>query len=159
MLHACLYTICFVVCYTLWHFYAFIGTNLLTRRHSASSLFSAIFVFQKSYTWNILGIGRNKSRTSYFSRTQVEVQSRDGGGPGPGHTLGRHSPSAYIFSFIGKTKRLDQFSMKPTASRRHRRREIGRVQKLFPAPCRRPSSSPWSPPEWCVSSLPWTTGP
>jgi hypothetical protein len=24
---------------------------------------------------------------------------------------------------------------------------------------RRPSSSPWSPPEWCVSSLPWTTGP
>jgi hypothetical protein len=23
----------------------------------------------------------------------------------------------------------------------------------------RPSSSPWSPPEWCVSSLPWTTGP
>jgi hypothetical protein len=26
-------------------------------------------------------------------------------------------------------------------------------------PCRRPSSPPWSPPEWCVSSLPWTTGP
>jgi hypothetical protein len=22
-----------------------------------------------------------------------------------------------------------------------------------------PSSLPWSPPEWCVSSLPWTTGP
>jgi hypothetical protein len=37
--------------------------------HSASSLFSAIFVFQKSYTGNILGIGQNKSRTSYFSRT------------------------------------------------------------------------------------------
>jgi hypothetical protein len=26
-------------------------------------------------------------------------------------------------------------------------------------PCRRPSPPPWSPPEWCVSSLPWTTGP
>jgi hypothetical protein len=26
-------------------------------------------------------------------------------------------------------------------------------------PCRRPSPSPWSPPKWCVSSLPWTTGP
>jgi hypothetical protein len=25
-------------------------------------------------------------------------------------------------------------------------------------PCRRPSTPPWSPPEWCVSSLPWTTG-
>jgi hypothetical protein len=26
-------------------------------------------------------------------------------------------------------------------------------------PCRRPSTPPWSPPEWCVSSLPWTMGP
>jgi hypothetical protein len=34
-------------------FYAFSGTNLLTRCHSVSSLFSAIFVFQKSYTGNI----------------------------------------------------------------------------------------------------------
>jgi hypothetical protein len=80
MLHACLYTICFVFCYNLWCFYAFSGTNLLTRRHGANSLFSAIFVYQKSYTGNILGIGRNKSRTSYFSRTRVRVQSRDGGG-------------------------------------------------------------------------------
>jgi hypothetical protein len=47
MLHACFYTICLVFCYTSWHFYAFSGTNLLKRCHSASSLFSAIFVFQK----------------------------------------------------------------------------------------------------------------
>jgi hypothetical protein len=93
MLHDCLYTICFVFCYTSWLFYAFSRTNLLTRRHSASSLFSAIFVFQKSYTWNILWNGRNKSWTSYFSRTRVGVQSRDGGGPGPGHTLGWRGPS------------------------------------------------------------------
>jgi hypothetical protein len=26
-------------------------------------------------------------------------------------------------------------------------------------PYRRPSTPPWSPPEWCVSSLPWTMGP
>jgi hypothetical protein len=26
-------------------------------------------------------------------------------------------------------------------------------------PCQRPSPPPWSPPEWCVSSIPWTTGP
>jgi hypothetical protein len=26
-------------------------------------------------------------------------------------------------------------------------------------PCQRPSTPPWSPPEWCVSSLSWTTGP
>jgi hypothetical protein len=148
MLHACLYTICFVFCYTSWCFYTFSRTNLLTRRHSASSLFSAVlcfrkatqeifseldetkakplvfccFVFQKSYTGNILGIGWNKSQTSYFSRTRVRVQSRDGGGLGPSHTLGRRGPgpdhatrgeppwstswcrpSAYIFLSMGKT--------------------------------------------------------
>jgi hypothetical protein len=26
-------------------------------------------------------------------------------------------------------------------------------------PCQRPSPLPWSPPEWCVHSLPWTMGP
>jgi hypothetical protein len=26
-------------------------------------------------------------------------------------------------------------------------------------PCQRPSIPPWSPPKWCVSSLPWTMGP
>jgi hypothetical protein len=26
-------------------------------------------------------------------------------------------------------------------------------------PCQSPSPPPWSPPEWCVSSIPWTTGP
>jgi hypothetical protein len=74
MLHACLYTICFVFCYTSWHFYAFSGVNLLTRCHSASSLFSAIFVFQKSYTENILEIGRNKSRTSYFYQSFAKTE-------------------------------------------------------------------------------------
>ena len=35
-------------------------------------LFSAVFVFQKSCSRNILGIGRNKSRSSYFSVTKTE---------------------------------------------------------------------------------------
>jgi hypothetical protein len=69
MLHACLHTISFVFCYTSWCFYAFSGTNLLTRCHSASSLFSTVFVSQKSYRGNILGIGRNNSQTFYFSRS------------------------------------------------------------------------------------------
>jgi hypothetical protein len=82
MLHACLYTICFVFYYTSWHFYAFSGTNLLTRYHSASSLFSAIFVFQKSYTGNILRIGQNKSRTSYFYRSFVKIEDETEEGQG-----------------------------------------------------------------------------
>jgi hypothetical protein len=79
MLHACLYTICFVFCYTSRRFYAFSRTNLLTRCHSASSLFSAVFLFQKSYTENILGIGRNKSRTSYFYRSFAKTKDETGG--------------------------------------------------------------------------------
>jgi hypothetical protein len=70
------YTICLVFRYTSWNFYAFSGTNLLTRCHSASSLFSAIFVFQKSYTGNILGIGRNKSRTSRNLPKRRQNQAR-----------------------------------------------------------------------------------
>jgi hypothetical protein len=96
MLYACFYTIYPMFRYTSWHFYAFSGTNLLTSRHSASFLFSAVFVFQKSYTGNILGIGRNKFQKSYFSRKLPKDRNRaEGGleaalthswrGTGPGH--------------------------------------------------------------------------
>jgi hypothetical protein len=85
MLHACLCTICFVFCYTSWRFYAFSGTNLLMRCHSASSLFCAVFVFRKSYTGNILGIGQNKSRSSYFSRYETEYKERRRGARGRPH--------------------------------------------------------------------------
>jgi hypothetical protein len=36
--------------YTSWRFCMISGTNRLIRCHSASSLFSAVFVFQKCYT-------------------------------------------------------------------------------------------------------------
>jgi hypothetical protein len=90
MLLACFYTICLMFRYTLWHFYAFSGTNLLTSRHSASSLFSVVFVFQKSYTGTILRIGRNKSQTSRNSPKLPENRRGDGVGPRGPHTLGRH---------------------------------------------------------------------
>jgi hypothetical protein len=92
MLHACFCTICLVFRYTSWHFYAISETNLLTRCHSASSLFSAVLVFQKSYTGNILRIERNKFQKSYFSRTKDEDQTRAGGGLGAALTLGWHGP-------------------------------------------------------------------
>jgi hypothetical protein len=47
-----------------------------------------------------------------------------------------------IYSPRRENPRPDQFSTKHTVSRRHRRHEIGRVQKLFPAPCRRGESPP-----------------
>jgi hypothetical protein len=73
------FALCFVT--LRGFFYAFSGTNLLTRCHSASLLFFAIFVFQKSYTVNILGIGRNKSRTSYFYRSFVKNEDETEGEP------------------------------------------------------------------------------
>jgi hypothetical protein len=50
-------------------------------------MFSAIFVFQKSYTGNILGIGRNKFQKSYFSRTKDEDRTRAREGPEAAHTM------------------------------------------------------------------------
>jgi hypothetical protein len=72
-----------VFCYTSWRFYAFSRTNLLTRCHTASSLFSAVFVFQKSYTGNILRIGWNKSQTSYFYRSFAKTEDETEGGQRP----------------------------------------------------------------------------
>jgi hypothetical protein len=44
-------------------------------------LFSAFFVFQKSYTGNILEIGQNEDENSYFARRKDEDQTRAGEGP------------------------------------------------------------------------------
>jgi hypothetical protein len=144
---------------------------------------STIFVFQKSYTGNILGIGRHKSQNSYFSRSITESKAETKGcqeaaapwhgaghplvtpwlGVGPWSILWRR-PSAYIFPSMGKPKEPKfprnilqaaavadarsggsrSSSQHPTGEGNHRRR---------------PSSSPYLPSEWCVSSLPWTTGP
>jgi hypothetical protein len=117
-----------VFCYTSWHFFAFSRTNLLMRCHSASSLFSAIFVFQKSYTGNIFGIGWNKSWSSYFPRSVTESKAETEGSqeaatpphstghpqvaPGPGvapWSTSQHRPFTYIFPSMGKPKTPDQF--------------------------------------------------
>jgi hypothetical protein len=37
-------------------------------------MFYAIFVFQKSYTGNILGIGQNESQSSYLTDTKTEFR-------------------------------------------------------------------------------------
>jgi hypothetical protein len=47
MLHACFTPIALCFVYTLWHFDAFFGTNLLTRCHSVSSYFLLFLCFRK----------------------------------------------------------------------------------------------------------------
>jgi hypothetical protein len=184
MLHACSYTICLVFCYTSWRFYAFFGTNLLTRCHSANSLFSAIFVFQKSYTWNILGIGRNKRRTSYFYRSFAKTEDETEGGQGPATPQGARPSPWPRPPMVSPPGPPPNDAPSPIKSPR---REKPKVRIAFPRnilqattvvktrsggsrssswhpageenPCWRPSTPPWSHPKWCVSSLPWITGP
>jgi hypothetical protein len=91
--------------YTSWHFYAFFGTNLLTSYHSASFLFFAIFVFQKSYTGNILEIGQNQSQSPRILPKLLENQRGVGVGPWGVLTPGRrgqglgHAP--YVWDHLG----------------------------------------------------------
>jgi hypothetical protein len=176
MLHACLCTICFVFCYTLWRLYAFSGTNLLMRCHSASSLFSSHFCVSKKlhrkYSRNWM---KQKPKFLFFP-TWDGVQSRDGGGPGASHTIGcrwwghlAHLPTPPFHLYILLSEEnlnhlinfpqnilqaaivIDARSGGSRSSSRHPAGEGNHHQ--------RPSSSPCLPPEWCVGSLPWTTGP
>jgi hypothetical protein len=128
MLNACSYTICLVFCYTLWHFFAFSGANLLTRCHSVSSLFSAIFVFQKSYTGNILGppnIYRSCQKTKEETERSQGPASPPGGTAQPLAALpyGEGAlvhlwscPFTYKDPPTGKTERPDQFSRNTSRS-------------------------------------------
>ena len=60
------------------------------------------FWFQKSYTGNILGIGRDKSQCSYFYRAEAKVRKRDKDGqPGAHTTPGR----GLAWDFLGSTKK------------------------------------------------------
>jgi hypothetical protein len=171
-------------CYTSWHFYAFSGTNLLMRCHSVSSLFSAVFMFQKSYIGNILGIGRNKSRSSYFFQHKTKSKAETEGGQRaatPPHGVGHPWPCRGMVWAPGPPPDI---ALLPIYSPRweNSKGPINFPENILQATAvvdarsggsissswhpvgegnhhQRPPSSPCLPPEWCVSSLPWTTGP
>jgi hypothetical protein len=73
MLHACFYSICLVFLYTSWHFYAFSETNLLTSRHSASSLCFCCFCvsekLHRKYSQNWM---KQKPNIQKFSEASIE---------------------------------------------------------------------------------------
>jgi hypothetical protein len=77
MLHACFNTICLVFRYTSWRFCAFSGTNLLTRCHSASSLFFCYFCVSKklhrkySQNWT-----KQKPNIQKFTKASRELKRR-----------------------------------------------------------------------------------
>jgi hypothetical protein len=68
---------------------------------------SAVFVLQKSYTGNILGIGRNKSPNSYFSQSVTESKAETEGhqrAAAPPHGVGH--PLAAPWHGVGRLVHL-----------------------------------------------------
>jgi hypothetical protein len=146
------FALCFV--YTSWHFYVFSGTNLLTRCHSASSYFLLFLCFRKVTQEIFSKLDETKAEVpNYLTRRRSPKESRRRTKGRPHLVVARAtprprhqgcdplvhlltSPFCLFNPLDGKTLRAR------TASRRHRRREIGRVQKLFPAPYRRGESPP-----------------
>jgi hypothetical protein len=184
MLHACLYAICFVFCYTLWHFYAFSRTNLLTRCHSASSLFSAILCFRKATQEIFLELDETKAKVPIFPEAwQSPKLTRRGARRRPRHPMARATPrlrqglvwapgpppdAALLPIYSPRWENLKALinfprsilqaasviDMRSGGSRSSSRHPTGEGNHHW-----RPSSSLCLPPEWYVSSLSWTMGP
>src|SRR5215216_3119950 len=79
MFHAYLVStfLCFV--HTLRYFYTFSGTNLLTRCHSASCLFSAVFGFRKASKEIFLELDGTKAEVPIFSDATRSPKERRSG--------------------------------------------------------------------------------
>jgi hypothetical protein len=77
---------CFV---TSCHFYAFSGTNLLTSCHGASSLFSAVFVFQSDTQEIFSELDETKARSLIFPGSiQTSEERKKRGHRPPSHRAG-----------------------------------------------------------------------
>jgi hypothetical protein len=76
MLHACFTPIALYFVYTSWHFYAFSGTNLLTRCHSASSCFLLFLCFRKVTHEIFSELDETKPKVPIFSDTTRSPKGR-----------------------------------------------------------------------------------
>jgi hypothetical protein len=172
MLYACLYTIYFVFCYTSWRFYAFSGTNLLTRCHSASSLFLLFLCFKKATREIFSELDETKAEVpNYLTRRQSPKMRRRGARGLPHPRVARPWPwprhqgvslpgpppddalSPISSSLPGKPKGRISFprNILQAAAVVVARSGGSRSSSRHPAeernPCWRPSLPPWSPPE------------
>jgi hypothetical protein len=80
MLHAYFTPIALCFVYTSWHFYAFSGTNLLIRCHSARSYFLLFLYFRKVTHEIFLELDKTKAEPPIFSDTKREsrVETEEG---------------------------------------------------------------------------------
>jgi hypothetical protein len=71
--------------YTLWRFYAFFRTNLLTRRHSASSLFLLFLCFRKATQEIFSELDETKAKVPILPDTRRSPKMRRRGTRGQAH--------------------------------------------------------------------------
>jgi hypothetical protein len=92
MLHACFTPIALCFVYTLWHFYAFSGTNLLTRCHSASSYF-LLFFYSRFLPKEIFSeLDETKPKVPIFGHEDGFQRGYENK-PGGGHTMPWRGPT------------------------------------------------------------------
>jgi hypothetical protein len=90
--HACFtpFASCFV--YTSWRFYAISGTNLLTRCHSASFLFSVVLCFRKATQEIFSELDETKTETPIFPGRRTRTEREPEGGQRAGSPWGGAPP-------------------------------------------------------------------
>jgi hypothetical protein len=75
MLHGCFTPIALCFVYTLWHFYAFSRTNLLTRCRSANSCFLLFLYFRKVTQEVFSELDETKAKPPIFPDTKTESKA------------------------------------------------------------------------------------
>jgi hypothetical protein len=182
MLHACFTPIALCFVYTLWHFYAFSGTNLLTRWHSVSSCFLLFLCFRKVTQEIFSELDETKAEVPIYLKGRRSPEERRRrtkrwlhhrvvrATPGratrwcgpwstpnialpPINPLCRENPKGRN-TFPWNILQAAVIVLRLGGSRSSSRHPAGEGNHH-----RRPSSSPCQPPKWCMSSLPWTMGP
>jgi hypothetical protein len=130
MLHACLCTICFLFYYTSWHFYAFSGTNLLTRCHSASSCFLLFLCFRKVTQEIFSESDKTKAEFPIFPNTRRGPKKRRRGGAEGSRTMPwRKPPPGYARLWCGPLVHPPDIALPPIYSAR---RENPKSPNSFP---------------------------
>jgi hypothetical protein len=93
MLHACFTPIALCFIYTSWHFYAFSGTNLLTRCHSASSCFLLFLCFRKVTHEIFSELDKTKAKVPiYLTQRRSPKERRRAAMRQPHHRVARATP-------------------------------------------------------------------
>jgi hypothetical protein len=94
MLLACFTPIALCFVYTSWHFYAFSGTNLLTRCHSASSCFLLFLCFRKVTQEIFSELDETKAKVPiYLTRRWNSKERQRAARRQPHHRVAQATPS------------------------------------------------------------------